>query len=64
MRAWLRACQGARFINASDDTLAGVIVGYSQRINDNKSGKTLYKDVALYVPYSRFQTWLDNAVKS
>ncbi len=36
--------------NASDDTLAGVIVGYSSRIDNNQSGKTLYRDVALYVP--------------
>lgn len=60
----VKGMSGGAVYNASDDTLAGVIVGYSQRINDNKSGKTLYKDVALYVPYSRFQTWLDNAVKS
>lgn len=60
----VKGMSGGAVYNASDDTLAGVIVGYSQRINDNKSGKTLYKDVALYVPYSRFQTRLDNAVKS
>jgi len=41
-----------------------VIIGYSNNINDNVSGKTLYKNVALYVPYSRFQTWLDQAIKS
>ncbi|WP_288495516.1 serine protease [uncultured Pantoea sp.] len=60
----VKGMSGGAVYNASDDTLAGVIVGYSQRINDNQSGKTLYKDVALYVPYSRFQTWLDKAVKS
>lgn len=60
----VKGMSGGAVYNASDDTLAGVIVGFSQRINDNQSGKTLYKDVALYVPYSRFQTWLDDAVKS
>ena len=35
---------GGAVYNASDDTLAGVIVGYSSRIDDNKSGKTLFKD--------------------
>ncbi|WP_054687107.1 hypothetical protein C1N58_01255 [Pantoea sp. SGAir0180] len=60
----VKGMSGGAVYNASDDTLAGVIVGYSQRINDNHSGKTLYKDVALYVPYSRFQRWLDDAVKS
>ncbi|MGG6101866.1 serine protease [Pantoea allii] len=60
----VKGMSGGAVYNASDDTLAGVIIGYSQRINDNHSGKTLYKDVALYVPYARFQTWLDDAVKS
>ncbi|KTS27027.1 hypothetical protein [Pantoea stewartii] len=60
----VKGMSGGAVYNASDDTLAGVIVGYSQRINDNHSGKTLYQDVALYVPYSRFQHWLDDAVKS
>ena len=60
----VKGMSGGAVYNASDDTLAGVIVGYSSAIDDNKSGKTLYKDVALYVPYSRFQAWLDNVVKS
>lgn len=60
----VKGMSGGAVYNASDDTLAGVIVGYSSRIDDNKSGKTLYKDVALYVPYSRFQVWLDGVLKS
>lgn len=60
----VKGMSGGAVYNASDDTLAGVIVGYSSRINDNKSGKTLYKDVALYVPYSRFEAWLNGVVKS
>ncbi|WP_130831536.1 trypsin-like peptidase domain-containing protein [[Erwinia] mediterraneensis] len=60
----VQGMSGGAVYNASDDTLAGVIVGYSKRINDNQSGKTLYKNVALYVPYARFQSWLENALKS
>ncbi|MCQ4107196.1 serine protease, partial [Erwinia persicina] len=37
---------------------------YSKRINDMKTGKTLYKDVSLYIPYARFKDWLNDAVKS
>lgn len=54
----VKGMSGGAVYNASDDTLAGVIVGFSRRIDDNQSGKTLYNDVALYVPYARFQTWL------
>jgi len=60
----VKGMSGGAVYNASDDTLAGVIIGYSNNINDNVSGKTLYKNVALYVPYSRFQSWLDQAIKS
>ncbi|MGC0888891.1 serine protease [Pantoea agglomerans] len=60
----VKGMSGGAVYNASDDTLAGVIIGYSNNINDNISGKTLYKNVALYVPYSRFQTWLVQAIKS
>jgi hypothetical protein len=60
----VKGMSGGAVYNAADDTLAGVIVGYSDRINDNQSGKTLYKDVALYVPYARFQQWLDGVLKS
>lgn len=60
----VKGMSGGAVYNASDDTLAGVIIGYSNNINDNVSGKTLYKNVALYVPYARFQIWLDQAIKS
>lgn len=60
----VKGMSGGAVYNASDDSLAGVIVGYSDRINDNQSGKTLYKNVALYVPYSRFRSWLETELKS
>lgn len=60
----VKGMSGGAVYNASDDTLAGVIIGYSNNIDDNATGKTLYKDVALYVPYSRFQTWLKETLKS
>ena len=60
----VQGMSGGAVYNASDDTLAGVIVGYSDEINDKKSGKTLYKNVALYVPYARFESWLQAELKS
>lgn len=60
----VQGMSGGAVYNASDDSIGGVIVGYSKRINDNKSGKTLYKDVSLYIPYARFKDWLNDAVKS
>lgn len=60
----VKGMSGGAVYNASDDSVAGVIVGYSNRINDNQSGKLLYKDVSLYVPYARFQQWLTRSIKS
>ncbi|CUU25110.1 hypothetical protein EM595_2879 [Duffyella gerundensis] len=60
----VKGMSGGAVYNADDDTLAGVIVGYSSHIDDNASGKTLYKDVALYVPYLQFKGWLDTVLKS
>ncbi|MFS2225482.1 serine protease [Pantoea sp. B65] len=60
----VQGMSGGAVYNASDDSIGGVIVGYSREINDIKTGKTLYKDVALYVPYSRFKDWLDSTLKS
>ncbi|URQ60213.1 serine protease [Pantoea alhagi] len=60
----VQGMSGGAVYNASDDTLAGVIVGYSAKINDKKSGKMLYKNTALYVPYSQFSDWLTAATKS
>ena len=60
----VKGMSGGAVYNASDDSIGGVIVGYSSRINDIKTGKTLYKNVSLYVPYARFKDWLDEAIKS
>ncbi|QKJ88521.1 hypothetical protein PMPD1_3605 [Paramixta manurensis] len=59
----VKGMSGGAVYNATDDSIGGVIVGYTSKIND-KSGKTLYKDVALYVPYARFKDWLDENIKS
>ncbi|MFC0141703.1 serine protease [Erwinia mallotivora] len=60
----VKGMSGGAVYNASDDSIAGVIVGYSDRINDLKTGKALYKNVSLYVPYASFKQWLDTAIKS
>ncbi|AUX94626.1 trypsin-like peptidase domain-containing protein [Mixta gaviniae] len=60
----VQGMSGGAVYNVSDDTLAGVIVGYSREINDKRSGGTLYKNVALYIPYARFESWLQAEIKS
>ncbi|PKH22673.1 hypothetical protein CIG19_11895 [Enterobacterales bacterium CwR94] len=59
----VKGMSGGAVYNASDDTLGGVIVGFSDEINDNASGKTLYKDVSLYVPYAKFAQWLAQSIE-
>lgn len=60
----VKGMSGGAVYNASDDSIGGVIVGYSNKIRDMKSGKLLYKDVSLYVPYARFKSWLEESIKS
>lgn len=60
----VQGMSGGAVYNASDDSIAGVIVGYSSQINDIKTGKTLFKDASLYIPYASFKEWLDGAIKS
>ncbi len=60
----VKGMSGGAVYNASDDSIGGVIIGYSSHINDVKTGKKLYNDVSLYVPYARFKDWLNNAIKS
>lgn len=54
----VKGMSGGAVYNASDDSIAGVIVGYSGRISDKKTGNALYRDVSLYIPYAGFKTWL------
>lgn len=42
----------------SDETLGGVIVGYSDAIKNGRTGKVILKDVSLYIPYGQFKAWL------
>ncbi len=58
----VQGMSGGAVYNAADDSIGGVIIGYARAINDD-AGKTLYKNVALYVPYARFQVWLDATIK-
>ncbi|WP_428946232.1 serine protease [Pantoea sp. FN060301] len=60
----VKGMSGGAVYNASDNSVGGVIVGYSDKINDLKTGKLLYQHVGLYIPYSRFKAWLDDAIKS
>ncbi len=43
-----------------DDTLGGVIVGYSDSIKNGRNNKVILKDVSLYIPYGQFKSWLES----
>ncbi|MDQ1214764.1 serine protease [Pantoea anthophila] len=43
-----------------DETLSGVIVGYSDAIKNGRNGKVILKDVSLYIPYGQFKSWLQS----
>lgn len=53
----VKGMSGGAVYNA-DNTLGGVIVGFSDEIKSNRSGKIVLKDVSLYIPYSDFKYWL------
>lgn len=42
----------------SDDTIGGVIVGFTSSIKNHRNGKAVLKDVSLYIPYGNFKDWL------
>ena len=41
-----------------DDTIGGVIVGYTKEIKRHKNTTVPLKNVSLYIPYRDFQEWL------
>jgi len=41
-----------------DDTIGGVIVGFTNQIKRHKAGSAPLKDVSLYIPYADFKDWL------
>jgi len=47
---------GAVFNN--DDTIGGVIVGYTSKVRNHANGQSVLKNVSLYIPYANFQQWL------
>lgn len=48
----------------TDNTVAGVIVGYSKEIKSQRSDKPALKDVSLYIPYGDFSAWLTHVTAS
>lgn len=57
----VQGMSGGGVYNA-DDTLGGVIVGYSGEIKHRRSGKAIMKDVSLYIPYADFKNWLQRNI--
>lgn len=47
-----------------DQTIAGVIVGYSHEVENSRSGKVILKDVSLYIQYGDFRSWLERTIGS
>lgn len=60
----VQGMSGGAVYNASDDSIGGVIIGYTRNIDDVETGKPLYNNVSLYVPYSHFKDWLNDAIKT
>lgn len=59
----VQGMSGGAVYNA-DDTIGGVIIGYSKAIKNQRSNKVILKDVSLYLPYADFKDWLDAAIAS
>ncbi|KGT95152.1 hypothetical protein NG99_05880 [Erwinia typographi] len=59
----VKGMSGGAVYNNSDGTVAGVIIGYADRIKDGKSGKVKYKNVSIYIPYASFKEWLNTEVQ-
>jgi len=47
-----------------DDTISGVIVGYTSSVNNHAQGPAVLKNVSLYIPYANFQQWLADTTSS
>lgn len=59
----VQGMSGGAVYNNNDNTLAGIIQGYSssiKRIGD--PSEELYKNVSLYIPYSNFSNWLKKEI--
>ncbi|WP_034919178.1 MULTISPECIES: trypsin-like peptidase domain-containing protein [Erwinia] len=46
----------------NDDTIGGVIVGFSTEIRQHKASPAPLKDVSLYIPYRDFKSWLNKSI--
>ncbi|MBK4783196.1 MAG: trypsin-like peptidase domain-containing protein [Pantoea sp. Pent] len=54
----VQGMSGGAVYNA-DQTIIGVIVGYSHEMANVRSKKVILKDVSLYIPYGDFKRWLE-----
>jgi len=48
----------------SDDTIGGVIVGYTSKVKNRANSQSVLKDVSLYIPYANFKQWLEETTSS
>lgn len=47
-----------------DDSIGGVIVGYTNAVKNTATQETKLKDVSLYIPYQVFEEWLQESIAS
>jgi len=45
----------------SDDTIGGVIIGFTNELKRPKKSPVPLKDVSLYIPYQDFKEWLEKS---
>jgi hypothetical protein len=57
----VQGMSGGAVYNA-DQTIGGVIVGYSHEISNIRSKQVILKDVSLYIPYGDFKHWLEQNI--
>lgn len=57
----VQGMSGGAVYNA-DQTIGGVIVGYTHQISNMQSKKVILKDVSLYIPYGDFKRWLESNI--
>jgi len=63
----IQGMSGGAVYNTSDNTLAGIIEGYTKRVvkpaTATQEKEILAKNVSLYVPYTQFSEWLKKEIE-
>lgn len=61
----VQGMSGGAVYNKKDNTLAGIVEGYSHSIKKiNNPSIEIYKDVSFYIPYNNFSKWLEKEIST